>query len=59
MKDIQPGFEELHVAKVSDGSYILRSDKGVVVTAQNFGQVKKRVAEFFGETRKDNTEVSE
>ena len=51
MKDYLPGFNELHVAKVADGTYIIRSDKGVVVTAQNFGQVKKRAAEFFDETK--------
>ena len=49
MKDLMPGFEELHIAKVADNTYIVRTDKGVVVTAQNFGQAVKRAREFFGE----------
>lgn len=44
-----PNLVELHVAKVSDGTYVLRTDKGVVVTAVNFGQVVKRAREFFDE----------
>lgn len=59
MKDLMPGFNELHIAKVGDGSFILRTDSNVVVTAQNFGQVKKRAAEFFDETRSDKQEEKE
>lgn len=49
MRDLLPGFNELHIAKVSDNSYIVRSDKGVVVTATNFGQAVKQARSFFDE----------
>lgn len=49
MRELNPGYEELHIAKVSDGTYICRSDKNVVVTATNFGQAVKQARSFFGE----------
>lgn len=57
MKDLMPGFTELHIAKVADGSFVLRTDNQVVVTAQNFSQVKKLAASFFDIDRKDTGEV--
>ena len=56
MRDLMPGFEELHVAKVSDGTFIVRSDRSVVVTASNLAQAVKRVKEFF-ETPKEGAEA--
>lgn len=47
MRDLLPGFEELHVAKVSDGTFIVRSDRSVVVTAPTLTQAVKKVKEFF------------
>lgn len=56
MKDLMPGLLELHIAKVADNTFVLRSDRGVVVTAPTFAAVVKRAREFFSEEPKPAVE---
>lgn len=42
-------FKEAGISQVSDGTYVVKDNGGTVVTAQNFGQVVKRLRAFFDE----------